>query len=149
MAPSGSPTPSLEVRRTVRASPERVYDAWTTPDALARWFAPSADFTTIVHALDLRVGGQYRIEMRHSSGASHVAVGNYRELVRPVRLSFSWRWEDSPMTDTVVTIELTPVGTSTDLVLRHTDFSTEADRDEHLKGWTGCLARIDDTTTAA
>lgn len=149
MAPSGSPTPSLEVRRTVRASPERVYDAWTTPSALARWFAPSADFTTVVHALDLRVGGQYRIEMRHSSGASHVAAGSYRELVRPARLSFSWRWEGTTMADTVVTIELVAVGTSTDVVLRHVDFATDDERDEHLKGWTGCLARIDDTTTAA
>lgn len=53
------------------------------------------------------------------------------------------------MADSVVAIELTSVGTSTDLVLRHASFSAEADRDEHFKGWTACLARIDDTTTAA
>jgi uncharacterized protein YndB with AHSA1/START domain len=149
MASTVSPTHSLEVRRTIRASPERIYDAWTTAEALTRWFAPSADFTTVVHAAELRVGGHYRIEMRHSSGASHVAVGTYRELARPTRLSFSWRWEGTAMADSLVTIELSPAGPDTELVLTHGGFSTEAERDEHLKGWNGCLARIDSTAAAA
>jgi uncharacterized protein YndB with AHSA1/START domain len=143
-----SPTHSLEVRRTIHASPERIYDAWTTADALTRWFAPSSDFTTVVHTVDLRVGGHYRIEMRHRDGSSHIAVGAYRELTRPTRLSFSWRWEGTPMTDTLVTIELRPSGASTELVLTHSGFTTEHDRNEHTKGWTGCLARIDTLSTA-
>ncbi len=145
MAAPDSPAHALEVRRTIRASPERIYDAWTTADALARWFAPSAEFTTIVHTLELRVGGQYRLEMRHSSGSTRVAVGTYHELTRPTRLSFSWRWEGAAMADTLVTIELIPAGSSTELVLTHTGFPTPHDRDEHSKGWLACLSRIDTT----
>jgi uncharacterized protein YndB with AHSA1/START domain len=133
---------SLEVRRFIPATPARVYDAWTTPELLTKWFAPGADFTVVVHAAETRVGGNYRIEMRNAQGASHIAVGEYRELNRPTRLVFTWGWEGAPVTDTLVTVEFQPSGTGTEVVLTHTRFPTEADRDEHLKGWTGCLDRL-------
>jgi uncharacterized protein YndB with AHSA1/START domain len=142
-------THSLEVRRTIRASPEHIYDAWTTAETLARWFAPSADFTTVVHEVEARVGGRYRIEMRHQNGSSHVAVGAYRELTRPTRLSFSWRWDGTPMADTIVTIDLMPVDGGTELILTHSGFTTEPERNEHAKGWNGCLDRIEANSTAA
>lgn len=136
-------THSLQVRRTIPASPQRVYQAWTDPKILADWFAPSADFTTIVHGADARVGGAYRIEMRNASGASHIAVGEYRELVPGKRLAFTWRWaEKAGMTETLVTVEFQPEGTQTVVVLTHTLFQTPADRDDHTKGWNGCLSRL-------
>ena len=81
---------SLEVRRIIQAAPARVYDAWTTPELLTKWFAPATDYTVIVHQAEARVGGCYRIEMRHANGASHIVVGEYRELDRPTRLAFTW-----------------------------------------------------------
>lgn len=150
MVTSASPTHSLEIRRTIRASRERVYDASTIPEALTQWFAPSADFTTVVHEAEPRAwgGGRYRIEMRHRNGSSHIAVGTYRELSRPSRLSFSWRWEGTPMAETIVTVELTPAPGGTELVLKHTGFTAAPDRNEHVKGWTGCLERIETVATA-
>jgi uncharacterized protein YndB with AHSA1/START domain len=139
---------SLEVRRIIPASPARVYDAWTTPELLMQWFAPASDYTVIVHRADTRVGGTYRIEMRHTSGASHIVVGEYRELDRPTRLSFTWGWEGAPVSDTLVTVEFHPNGTGTEVVLVHTRFATEAERNEHLKGWTGCLNRLTTTLSA-
>ena len=97
---------SLEVRRRIAAPPEDVYDAWTTPEILTRWFSPTTNHAVIVHLVDARVGGRYRIEMRHTSGKSHIAVGEYREMQRPTRLAFTWRWEGSPMADSLVTLDL-------------------------------------------
>ena len=93
---------SLQVKRHVKAAPNDVYRAWTDRAQLARWFAPSSDFEVVVHELNPRAGGTYRIEMRAPDGSSHVAVGEYRELEAPRRLTFTWRWEDSPMADTLV-----------------------------------------------
>jgi uncharacterized protein YndB with AHSA1/START domain len=134
--------PSLEVRQIVHAPPARVYDAWTTAADLTRWFAPSDEFTAVAHELDVRVGGRYRIEMRHRDGTSHVVTGEYLELARPERLSFTWRWEARPMEDTVVAIALHPHAAGTEVVLTHTRFGDEGIRDEHAKGWGGCLARL-------
>ncbi len=45
-------------------------------------------------------------------------------------------------TDTLVTIELLSKDGGTEIVLTHTLFQTEAQRDQHAKGWTGCFARL-------
>jgi uncharacterized protein YndB with AHSA1/START domain len=142
MATVDAASHSLQVKRQLGAPPPQVYRAWTEGSHLARWFAPSPDFETVVHELDLRAGGGYRIEMRHPDGSSHVAVGEYRELEAPRRLTFTWRWEGSPMSDTLVTVELLSKDGGTELVLTHTLFQSEALRDEHTKGWTGCLAQL-------
>jgi uncharacterized protein YndB with AHSA1/START domain len=139
---------SLEVRRIISATPARVYDAWTTPELLMKWFAPANEYTVIVHRADTHVGGTYRIEMRHANGASHIVVGEYRELNRPTRLAFTWGWEGAPVADTLVTVEFHPSGAGTEVVLTHTRFPTESARNEHLKGWTGCLDRLTTTLTA-
>jgi uncharacterized protein YndB with AHSA1/START domain len=135
---------SLEVRRNIAAPPAAVYDAWTKPEILTRWFSPSTDHSVIVHQAESRVGGRYRIEMRHTSGKSHIAIGEYRELERPDRLSFTWQWEGSPMAETLVTVEFRDNARGgTELVLVHTNFATEAERDGHNAGWAGCLARLE------
>jgi uncharacterized protein YndB with AHSA1/START domain len=77
--PSASPAPSLQLKRTFKAPRQRVFEAWAEPRQLMRWSAPSDDFEVTAET-DLRVGGKYRIEMKHVSGNIHVAVGEYREI---------------------------------------------------------------------
>lgn len=133
---------TLEVRRTLPAPPERVFAAWTQAEALTHWFAPTAEITTVVHELDVQVGGRYRIEMRAPDGARHIAVGRYTAMDPPRRLAFTWAWEGKDE-ETLVDIALEPVGAaSTELVLTHTRFLTAASRDGHGQGWDACLARL-------
>lgn len=142
MATVDATTHSLQVKRQVDASPKEVYRAWTDRAQVARWFAPSPDFLVVVHQLDPRAGGAYRIEMKAPDGSSHVAVGIYEEVESPHRLTFTWRWEGSPMADTLVTVELTAKGGGTEVVLTHTLFQSEEQRDQHTQGWTGCLTQL-------
>ena len=137
---------SLEIRKLVAAAPDRIFDAWTTPDILTRWFAPTPDHAVIVHRADCRPGGQYRIEMRHVNGASHIAVGEYGDVSRPTRLAFTWKWEGTAMADTLVTVEFRASGEGTEVVLTHARFATDAEREGHLKGWAGCLGRLEPAT---
>ena len=62
---------ALRLTRTYAAPPEKVYAAWTDPQALKRWFAPSDDFQTPEVEADVRVGGRYRIVMRSPDGEWH------------------------------------------------------------------------------
>lgn len=136
---------SLEVAQMVKAPRERVFDAWTTPESLQAWCAPQGMDIPLAE-VDLRVGGAFRIRMRDPEGNLHTATGTYREIDRPGRLVFTWRWEEQPEhggnRDTVVTLELHERGGATEVVLRHEGFPEEAQAAEHTKGWTSILERL-------
>ncbi len=54
--------PSLTLKRRLNAPPEKVYAAWTNPQKITRWFAPSSVKPGSEQAsIDARVGGRFRI----------------------------------------------------------------------------------------
>jgi uncharacterized protein YndB with AHSA1/START domain len=133
--------PSLTLKRQLRASPQKVFDAWTQPEALKAWFGPE-EIVEVVAETDLRVGGRYRVLMRANGGEMHRVGGVYREIERPRRLQFTWAWESTPERESLVTIELAPKDGGTLLTLTHEQFFDEAARDRHRQGWTGCLDKL-------
>ena len=140
---------ALEVRRTFAAPRQRVFDAWTRPEALKRWAAPGA-MTAPGAEVDLRVGGSYRIHMSAPDGKEHRVIGVYREVDPPRRLVYTWTWETNPdVTDSVVTVEFLERGASTEVVLRHEALPSVESRDRHAVGWGGCMDKLGDVVTAA
>ena len=139
---SGSET-TLRISRSIAAPRDKVFAAWTRPEALKRWFGPNDDYTTPIAEVDLRVGGRYRIAMQSPGGKRSIVGGTYREVRAPERLAFTWAWEDSPdMPETLVTVEFHDRGGETEVVVIHERFPNEAAREEHNKGWIGCLGRL-------
>lgn len=134
---------SLNLVRTIKAAPEKIFAAWTEPETLKRWMAPGDDMSVALAETDLRAGGRYRIVMRETNGTEHRAGGIYREIVPGKKLSFTWAWESTPENESLVTIELRKNGTGTELTLAHTKFATEQSRDMHNQGWNGCLAKLE------
>ena len=61
-------SPSLTIKRKLKAPAEKVFAAWTQPEALKAWFGPSDDYTVLVAETDVRVGGRYRIVMQQAGG---------------------------------------------------------------------------------
>ena len=74
----------------------------------------------------------------------HTAVGQYKLIDRPSELVFTWQWQEGgpDQADTQVTIELQEGDGTTEMVLTHERSSNAAARDEHAKGWSGCLDRL-------
>lgn len=93
---SATPVKQLVIERTVTAPPARVFDAFTDPEQLVRWWWPNG-FTCPAAEVDLRVGGSYRIAMQWpdafpaESQFSHHMGGEYYEIDRPRRLVMSGR----------------------------------------------------------
>lgn len=139
---------TLQLRRAIRATPARVFQAWTTPAEMKKWKAPG-DLSVAVAEVDLRVGGRYRVHMRAPDGSEHRVGGTYRVVDPPRKLVYTWLWDTNPkMGETVVTVEFRDVGGSTEVVLTHEFFPTEADRKDHEMGWTGSFDRLDELLAA-
>lgn len=93
---SATPTQQLVIERTLKASPEQVFDAFTNPDQLTKWWWPNG-FTCPAAEVDLRLGGTYRLAMQWPGSIpveaqfSHHMGGEYYEIDRPHRLVMSGR----------------------------------------------------------
>lgn len=137
---------AVRVTQIIRASRERLFDAWTTPAELAMWWRMDEPGWAFASAsLDLRVGGAYRLGMTGPGGETHVAVGVYREVQRPVRLAFTWDWEEpgSRVGETLVTVEFNQVSAdTTEVVLTHERFPDAARASGHQRGWTQLLTLL-------
>jgi uncharacterized protein YndB with AHSA1/START domain len=135
--------PALALERNLEAAPDRVWRAWTDPEAMKRWFAPSDAFAVPIVEADVRVGGRYRIVMKAPDGEEHDVRGVYREVVPNRKLVFTWAWRSTPERESLVTVELRPVGSGTALTLTHEQFFDAEARDKHREGWIGCLGRLE------
>jgi uncharacterized protein YndB with AHSA1/START domain len=79
----------IDIRRVYAATPQRVWDAWTRPEQLAKWWGKrgwSAIPESIV--LDVRPGGTFRVTTVDDRGEQMTNEGTYTEVDEPRRLSF-------------------------------------------------------------
>ena len=133
--------PTLEVRRTIRAPRQRVFDAWTKAEEIRRFHAPGPLQCTLAQ-VDLRPGGKYRIEMTEPDGKVHGVYGVYREVDPPRKVVYTWSHDgDHIIKDTVVTLEFFERGDSTEVVLTHA-ISHDKERASHVGGWTSILEKL-------
>jgi uncharacterized protein YndB with AHSA1/START domain len=134
----------LEIERLIPAPPERVFEYWTEPELLARWFGPEgSDIPAITH--DVRPGGKWRTTMRSPDGKLRTVSGIYNLIDRPRRLVFTWGWDDEEglrghQTEVTVTLEPTPGGTRLKLVQQL--FQTSEMRQLHNRGWASSFNKL-------
>lgn len=134
--------PRLVLTRVYPVAPEKVWRAWTDPQALARWFGPAEADSVSRAELDVRVGGRYRVVFGAPDGSEHEASGVYTEVVPMRRLVFTWARRGMPEADSQVTIALRPVDGGTELSFRH-EFGNAPARDDHEIGWLPTFAKLD------
>ena len=77
----------IVLSRVIDAPRELVFDAWTDPAHLTRWFGPK-DFSCTTHEMDLRVGGRWRFDMRAPDGTLYPNRIEFLEIRRPELLVF-------------------------------------------------------------
>jgi uncharacterized protein YndB with AHSA1/START domain len=133
----------IQVSNIIRASRARVFAAWTEPALIKTWFGPPNRVTTSVRA-DLRIGGEYHIEMTNEDLDPRVAIasGIYTEIVPDERLSFTWLATWAIGEETLVTVSLKEVPGGTEVTLQHENFRSFESMKGHEQGWMGALTNM-------
>ena len=129
---------TLIVRRRIRASPAKLFAAWTQPALLVRWWGPQGVACPAAE-IDLRVGGAYRIANRFPDGTV-VWIAGIFEVIEPAhRLTYTWRLESHDGPPERVTVCFEAHGDATEVVVTHEKIRDETARTTHERGWIGCL----------
>ncbi|WP_084365457.1 SRPBCC domain-containing protein [Rhizobium sp. RU36D] len=129
----------LTVSRTIPASREKVFNAWLSPDLMAKFMRPPSGESAVSRvANDPVKGGRFSIVMvMPDKEVAH--AGTYLAIDPHSHLSFTW---ESPLSldDSVVTIDFAePRAGVTDITLRHVKFRSEQARDGHRRGWSAII----------
>jgi uncharacterized protein YndB with AHSA1/START domain len=128
----------LIVRRSIRASPERIFDAWTQPKQLRRWWGPRS-VECVGAEVDLRIGGRYRIANQFPDGKILWISGEFEAIEPPHKLVYTWRLGAEGAAAERVTVTFEAHGEVTEVIVAHERIPSEALRDMHEQGWVGCL----------
>lgn len=136
-------THTVRLHRVLRAPPERVYRAFLTPQAMAKWLPPHG-FTATVERMDATVGGGFRMAFTHfSSGHSHAFGGDYLELVPHERIRYTNAFDDPNLPGRMdVTVRLRAVSCGTELDVTQEGIPAVIPPEMCHLGWQESLAQL-------
>ena len=137
--------PVLQLRRVIAAPRDRVFNAWTTPEAIQVWFGP-ADCRVLNAEVDLRVGGEYSFSLLTQRLGEIKVSGRYREVTPPAKLVYTWQWEghgELAAGTSLVTVQFISSGAETEIRLTHEQLPSIESRDHHGHGWSGAFDNLE------
>lgn len=136
-------TGTVRFHRVLRSTPERVYRAFTDADAFARWLPPFG-FTGRVHSMEARVGGQWRMSFTNfTTGDSHAFGGEYRELVKDSRVSYSAKFDDPNLPgEMVTTVDIRAVSVGVEISIVQTGIPGVIPEEGCTLGWQESLVAL-------
>ncbi len=150
------PELDLFLEGTIEATPERVWEAWTDPEQVKRWFAP-APWRVAECEINLRPGGLFRTRMERPDGESFDGLGCYLDVVKPSRLVFTDALTAGyrPSKESFFTVALTiePHGAGTRYIVRALHADPESRRKHEdmgfYQGWRTCLDQLEQVVASS
>ena len=136
-------TNTVRLHRVLRAPPERVYRAFLSADAMAKWLPPNG-FTCTVHHVDARVGGTFKMSFANfTTEKSHAFGGEYLELVPNELIRYTDKFDDPNLPGEMrVTITLTKVLVGTELHIEQAGIPSAIPVEFCYLGWQQSLVQL-------
>lgn len=128
----------LIIKRFVPADVAAVFDAWTRPEKLKKWWGP-ANVQCVAAEIDLRVGGRYLISNKLPDQTVLNIVGEYEVVEKPHRLIYTWRLDVAGSSAERVEVRFDADGDGTTIKITHERIPTTELKEQHQSGWFGCL----------
>jgi len=137
------PTNSVSLHRVIKASPEKVYRAFTEANALAAWLPPYG-FLGVVHELDVKVGGGYKMSfINFSTGNGHSFGGKYLEIDPNKALKYTDKFDDPNLPGEMITlVTFTKVSCGTELKVSQEGIPALIPAEMCYLGWQESLDKL-------
>ncbi|HXH65148.1 MAG TPA: SRPBCC family protein [Mariprofundaceae bacterium] len=134
---------TIRLHRVLRTSPEKVYRAFLTPEAMAKWLPPNG-FTCTVHRMDAVEGGSFRMSFTNfSTGNGHAFGGKYLELVPNERIRYTDVFDDPNLPGEMqTTVTLKPVSCGTELSVVQEGIPRAIPLEACYLGWQESLTQL-------
>jgi uncharacterized protein YndB with AHSA1/START domain len=134
---------TVKLHRVLTAPPEKVFKAFTNPDAMASWYPPYG-FVCKVHAFDLKVGGTFKMSfVNFSTGNGHSFGGEYLEIEPNQKLKFSDRFDDPNLPgEMITTVTLNSVLCGTELHIVQEGIPAAIPAEMCYLGWQESLEKL-------
>jgi uncharacterized protein YndB with AHSA1/START domain len=124
----------LVVTRTFNGPARLVFEAWTKPELLKRWWAPKSTGVSLLSCeADVRVGGSYRFEFGHSGSKPKAFFGRYIEVTPYSRLA----WTNDESDDGAVTTVTFEEKDGKTLLVMHERYPSKEALDATIAGMEG------------
>lgn len=136
-------TNSVTLHKVIKASPDKVFRAFTDPTAMSFWLPPYG-FLCQVHQLDPKVGGTYKMSFTNfTTGSSHSFGGEYKEIRQNEFLKYSDKFDDPNLPgEMTTTVSLTKVSTGTELKVTQTGIPSMIPTDMCYLGWQDSIDKL-------
>ena len=136
-------TNSVSLHRVLKASPEKVYRAFTEANALAAWLPPYG-FLGVVHELDVKVGGGYKMSfINFSTGNGHSFGGKYLEIDPNNALKYTDKFDDPNLPGEMITsVSFTKVSCGTELKVSQEGIPAVIPAEMCYLGWQESLDKL-------
>ncbi len=134
---------SVSLQRVLKASPEKVYRAFTEANALASWIPPYG-FLCTVHEMNLQVGGTYKMSFHNfSTGNSHSFGGKYVEIKPNEFLKYTDKFDDPNLPGEMTTsVWLNKVSVGTEIKILQEDIPSMIPAEMCYLGWQESLEKL-------
>ena len=137
------PKNNVALHRVLKASPEKVYRAFTEANALASWLPPYG-FLCTVHELDVKVNGTYKMSFHNfSTGNSHSFGGKYVEIKPNEFLKYTDKFDDPNLPGEMTTsVWLQKVSVGTEIKILQEDIPSAIPAEMCYLGWQESLEKL-------
>lgn len=134
---------SVSLHRVFTAAPEKVFRAFTEPNAMASWIPPNG-FVCVVHRMDVEIGGHYKMSfINFTTGKGQSFGGEYLELKPNEFIKYSDRFDDPNLPGEMITsVWLKKVSCGTEIKITQENIPAMIPTEMCYLGWQESLEKL-------
>jgi len=137
-----APVPNLRLRKDFRCSRDQLWQHWTNPTLLAKWFGSDPKGSVTAAQVDLRLGGSFSVSFQNENGDQYTCNGTYLSLEVGSSFESTWYWSGREHAVERIRVELETTPEGTRMTFTHFDIDPETTHG-YEEGWNSTFRKLE------